>query len=117
MAVGEEGVVCQSAEAVVVPPDTGPLAKQTFAYGLSGLIGPVVGLITLPIFARALTQGQYGLLELGTTTTTVALARHIRFEADFLYVDSMKGEIGAFRTKLDATCAALHAHDEAPRSA
>jgi O-antigen/teichoic acid export membrane protein len=74
MAVGEEGVVGQSADAVVVLPDTGPLAKQTLAYGLSGLIGPLVGLITLPVFARALTQGQYGLLELGTITTTVVLA-------------------------------------------
>jgi O-antigen/teichoic acid export membrane protein len=73
MAVGEEGVVSQSADAVVAPPDTAPLARQTLAYGLSGLIAPLVGLITLPVFARALTQGQYGLLELGTTTSTVAL--------------------------------------------
>jgi O-antigen/teichoic acid export membrane protein len=73
MAVGEEGVVSQSADAVVAPPDTAPLARQTLAYGLSGLIAPLVGLITLPVFARALTQGQYGLLELGTTTTTVVL--------------------------------------------
>jgi O-antigen/teichoic acid export membrane protein len=73
MAVGEEGVVSQSADAAVAPPDTAPLARQTLAYGLSGLIAPLVGLITLPVFARALTQGQYGLLELGTTTSTVAL--------------------------------------------
>jgi len=74
MAVGEEGVVSQSADEVGVPPDTAPLARQTLAYGLSGLIGPFVGLITLPVFARAFTQGQYGLLELGTATSTVALA-------------------------------------------
>jgi O-antigen/teichoic acid export membrane protein len=74
MAVGEKGVVGQSADQVVVPPDTAPLAKQTLAYGLSGLIAPLVGLITLPVFARALTRGQYGLLELATTTTTVVLA-------------------------------------------
>ncbi len=74
MAVGEEGVVSQSADEVGVPPDTAPLARQTLAYGLSGLIAPLVGLITLPVFARAFTQGQYGLLELGTTTSTVALA-------------------------------------------
>jgi O-antigen/teichoic acid export membrane protein len=74
MAVSEEGVVGQSADAVAAPPDTAPLAKQTLAYGLSGLIAPLVGLITLPVFARALTQGQYGLLELGTTTSTVVLA-------------------------------------------
>jgi O-antigen/teichoic acid export membrane protein len=74
MAVGEEGVVGQSADAAALPPDTAPLAKQTLAYGLSGLIAPLVGLITLPVFARAFTRGQYGLLELGTTTTAVALA-------------------------------------------
>jgi O-antigen/teichoic acid export membrane protein len=74
MAVGEEAVVGQSAEAVVVPPDTAPLAKQTLAYGLSGLIAPITGLITLPIFARVFTRGQYGLLELGTVTLTVAIA-------------------------------------------
>jgi O-antigen/teichoic acid export membrane protein len=74
MAVGEEGVVSQSADEVGVPPDTAPLARQTLAYGLSGLIAPLVGLITLPVFARAFTQSQYGLLELATTTSTVALA-------------------------------------------
>src|SRR5437868_230260 len=74
MAVGEEGVVSQRADEVGVPPDTAPLARQTLAYGLSGLIGPFVGLITLPVFAHAFTQSQYGLLELGTATSTVALA-------------------------------------------
>jgi O-antigen/teichoic acid export membrane protein len=58
----------------VLPPDTAPLARQTLAYGLSGLIAPLVGLVTLPVFARVFTQSQYGLLELGTTTTTVVLA-------------------------------------------
>jgi O-antigen/teichoic acid export membrane protein len=72
MAVGEEGVAGQSADAVVVPPDTAPLARQMLAYGLSGLVVPLVGLITLPIFARVFTRSQYGLLELGTTTLTVA---------------------------------------------
>jgi O-antigen/teichoic acid export membrane protein len=59
---------------VVVPPDTAPLARQTLAYGLSGLIVPLVGMITLPIFARVFTRSEYGLLELGTTTLTVAVA-------------------------------------------
>jgi len=59
---------------VVVPPDHGQLARQTLAYGLSGLIVPLVGMITLPIFARVFTRSQYGLLELGTTMTAVALA-------------------------------------------
>ena len=74
MAVGEEGVVGESADAVVTPPDTAPLAKQTLAYGLSGLIVPIVGLITLPIFARVFTKSEYGVLELGTTLLAVALA-------------------------------------------
>jgi O-antigen/teichoic acid export membrane protein len=59
---------------VMVPPDHAPLARQTLAYGLSGLIVPIVGMITLPIFARVFTPSQYGLLELGTTTQTVAVA-------------------------------------------
>ena len=59
---------------IVVPPDPAPLARQMLAYGLSGLIVPLVGMITLPIFARVFTRSQYGLLELGTTTLTVAIA-------------------------------------------
>jgi O-antigen/teichoic acid export membrane protein len=59
---------------VVVPPDPAPLARQTLAYGLSGLIVPIVGMVTLPIFARVFTTSQYGLMELGTTTLTVAAA-------------------------------------------
>jgi O-antigen/teichoic acid export membrane protein len=59
---------------VVVPPDPRALGRQTFAYGLSGLIVPIIGMITLPIFARVFTTSQYGLMELGTTTLTVAAA-------------------------------------------
>jgi O-antigen/teichoic acid export membrane protein len=59
---------------VVVPPDHAPLARQTLAYGLSGLIVPLVGMITLPVFARVFTRSEYGLLELGTTTLIVAAA-------------------------------------------
>lgn len=59
---------------VVVPPDHAPLARQTLAYGLSGLLVPLVGMITLPIFARVFTRSQYGLIELGTATLTVAVA-------------------------------------------
>jgi O-antigen/teichoic acid export membrane protein len=40
---------------------------------LSGLIVPLAGLITLPVFARVFTRGQYGVIELGTTMTVVAL--------------------------------------------
>ena len=67
-------VVEAAAGPQVAPPDHAPLARQTLAYGLSGLVVPIVGLISLPIFARVLTRGQYGILELGTTMTTVALA-------------------------------------------
>src|SRR3954468_24103542 len=59
---------------VVIPPDTAPLARQTLAYGLSGLIVPLVGMITLPVFARVFSQDEYGLIELGTTMMTVAVA-------------------------------------------
>ena len=53
-------------------PIAAPLARQTLAYGLSGLIVPLVGMITLPIFVRVFTRSQYGIIELGTTTMTVA---------------------------------------------
>jgi O-antigen/teichoic acid export membrane protein len=69
----DERTLVEAVDAVVVPPDPAPLARQTLAYGLSGLIVPLVGMITLPIFARAFTQGQYGTIELSTTTMTVAL--------------------------------------------
>jgi O-antigen/teichoic acid export membrane protein len=52
---------------------TSTLAGPTLAYGLSRFIVPVLGLITLPIFARALTHSEYGLLELATAVTFVAL--------------------------------------------
>jgi O-antigen/teichoic acid export membrane protein len=72
MSIGEERPV-EAVDAVVVPPDPAPLAKQTLAYGLTGLIVPIAGMITLPIFARVFTQDQYGTVEVATTTTTVAL--------------------------------------------
>jgi O-antigen/teichoic acid export membrane protein len=73
MAAGDT-TLAEAADVAVVPPDTAPLARQTLAYGLSGLIGPITGLITLPIFARVFTRGQYGLIELGMVTTTAAVA-------------------------------------------
>jgi O-antigen/teichoic acid export membrane protein len=73
MAAGEDRTLGEAIDAVVVPPDPAPLARQTLAYGLSGLIVPIVGMITLPIFARVFTRGQYGVLELGTTAMTVGL--------------------------------------------
>lgn len=61
-------------EEPVAPPDHAPLAKQTLAYGLSGFLGPLVGLVTLPIFARVFTRGEYGVFEIGTTLSSAALA-------------------------------------------
>ncbi len=72
--VVDEDRAAQPAEDRVLPPDPAPLARQTLAYGLTGLIGPLVGMITLPIFARVFTRGEYGLMELGTTVMAVALA-------------------------------------------
>ena len=74
MGVGEAPSRSRAEAPVVPPPDLAPLAQQTLAYGLSGLLVPIVGMITLPIFARVFTRSQYGLIELGTTMTTVALA-------------------------------------------
>src|SRR3954469_6364078 len=59
---------------IVIPPDHAPLARQTLAYGLTGLIVPIVGMITLPIFARVFTRSQYGLIELGTAMMTVVVS-------------------------------------------
>jgi O-antigen/teichoic acid export membrane protein len=58
----------------VLPPDHAPLARQTLAYGLSGLVVPLLGIITLPVFARVFTRSEYGLIELGIATTSVAAA-------------------------------------------
>ena len=55
----------------LLPPDPAPLAGQTLAYGLSGLLVPLVGMITLPVFARVFSRGQYGVLELGVTAIAV----------------------------------------------
>jgi O-antigen/teichoic acid export membrane protein len=49
------------------------IGKQTVVYGLSGVSLQVVGLITLPIFARAFSPSDYGVLELATVGSSVAL--------------------------------------------
>ena len=49
------------------------LAKHTIVYGLSGVLLQAVGIVTLPIFARAFTQAEYGKLELGLVLSSVAL--------------------------------------------
>jgi O-antigen/teichoic acid export membrane protein len=49
------------------------LAKHTIVYGLSGVLLQAVGIVTLPIFARAFTQVEYGKLELGLVLSSVTL--------------------------------------------
>lgn len=49
------------------------IGKQTAVYGLSGVFLPLVGLITLPIFARAFSPRDYGVLELAIVGSSVAL--------------------------------------------
>jgi O-antigen/teichoic acid export membrane protein len=73
MSIGEAADPAEAAAVEIAPPNPAPLAQQTLAYGLSGLIVPIVGLITLPIFARVFTRGQYGLVEIGTAMSAVAL--------------------------------------------
>lgn len=74
MAAGEDEGLAAAAEAAVLPPDPAPLARQTLAYGLTGLIAPLAGMITLPVFARVFTRSEYGIIELGMVTMTVALS-------------------------------------------
>jgi O-antigen/teichoic acid export membrane protein len=50
------------------------LAKQTLVYGLSGVAIQAVGVITLPIYGHLFSQAEFGLLELATVLTAVALA-------------------------------------------
>jgi O-antigen/teichoic acid export membrane protein len=49
------------------------IGKQTLVYGLSGVSLQLVGLITLPIFARVFDPQDYGVLELATVGSSVAL--------------------------------------------
>jgi len=55
------------------PSHIATLAKHTIVYGLSGVLLQAVGIVTLPIFARAFTQAEYGKLELGLALSSVAL--------------------------------------------
>lgn len=43
------------------------LARQTLVYGVSAAALQIVGVITLPIFARAFTPSEYGVLEIALT--------------------------------------------------
>ena len=56
------------------PDHTATLARHTLAYGLSGLAVRLVGLVALPIYARAFSPAEFGVLELGLVTLSVALA-------------------------------------------
>jgi O-antigen/teichoic acid export membrane protein len=49
------------------------IGKQTLVYGLSGVSLQFVGLITLPVFARAFSPRDYGVLELAMVGSSVAL--------------------------------------------
>jgi O-antigen/teichoic acid export membrane protein len=52
---------------------TSTLARHTLAYGLSGLVVPLVGIVTVPVYARVLSPSQFGLFELGMVLTSIAL--------------------------------------------
>jgi O-antigen/teichoic acid export membrane protein len=42
------------------------LGRQTFIYGVAGTAAQGVGILTLPVFARVLTETEYGVLEIAT---------------------------------------------------
>jgi O-antigen/teichoic acid export membrane protein len=48
------------------------LARQTLIYGLAGVAPQVVGILTVPIFARAFVASQYGALEIALVSLSVA---------------------------------------------
>lgn len=47
------------------------LSKESFVYGLSGALTKLIGLVLVPLYTRSLVQGDFGLLELLTTITSV----------------------------------------------
>jgi len=49
------------------------LGGQTLVYGLGGVALQLVGLVTLPIFARIFTPADYGILELGMTAAAILM--------------------------------------------
>ncbi len=50
------------------------LAKQALVYGTSGVLLQVVGVVTLPVFARSFTHAEYGLLELALVLFSFSMA-------------------------------------------
>ncbi len=49
------------------------LGKQSLVYGLSGATLQAIGIVTFPILARVFHPHDYGVLEIGTAATAVAL--------------------------------------------
>jgi O-antigen/teichoic acid export membrane protein len=47
------------------------LGSQTFVYGLGGVALQLVGVVTLPIFARYFSPTEFGILELGTVVAAI----------------------------------------------
>jgi O-antigen/teichoic acid export membrane protein len=52
---------------------TTTLARYTLAYGLSGFVVPLVGIVTLPIYSRVFSPTEYGVLELAMVLSAIAL--------------------------------------------
>src|SRR5215207_5820438 len=49
------------------------LSTQTLVYGIGGVALQLVGVITLPIFARVFSPADYGILELGMTAAAILM--------------------------------------------
>ena len=54
------------------PPGHAGLARQTLIYGLAGVAPQVFGILTVPIFARAFVEAEYGVLEIALVSLSVA---------------------------------------------
>ena len=53
-------------------PQLARLGKQTLIYGVGGVLLPLVGLLTLPVFARVFQTDEYGVIDLVTVAMAVA---------------------------------------------
>ena len=49
------------------------LGRQSLVYGLGGAVLQLVGLITLPVYARVFTPAEYGVIELATVAFTLLI--------------------------------------------
>lgn len=70
---GEQPGGAQAASPLATLDATPALARQTVTYAVAGAIAPAISVVLLPVFARAFTRTEYGLLELGMTLATIAL--------------------------------------------